>query len=320
VAALAALLADAVINLSMIVLGWLVAGMGSIRDAVRAVIGDHPIPFLSLYACLGQAALLLAVVYEEAGNWGLLTFFIPVLLGHQVFVKNAQVKGMREVISKKTRALSTITTKIADERREERLAVAAGLHDELLPPLYKVHLMGQVLRQDLATGRLFNLEDDLPELLGATEEASQTTQALIRSLRRSAVGAAGLVATLRLLIRDMQSSSSAHFELAAEDVGGSPLMQLLAYQIVREALRNAVSHSHADNIEIRISSEGRDMRLIIEDDGEGFDPDSVDERQHFGIQLMRERVELAGGVLHVDSRVGEGTRVVVRLPAGTSAQ
>ena len=61
--------------------------------------------------------------------------------------------------------------------------MAAGLHDEVLPPLFKVHLMGQVLRQDLASGRLLALEEDLPALLGATENASDNMRELIRSLR-----------------------------------------------------------------------------------------------------------------------------------------
>jgi protein-histidine pros-kinase len=52
----------------------------------------------------------------------------------------------------------------------------------------------------------------------------------------------------------------------------------------------------------------------VEDDGIGFDPALVDESRHFGIALIRERVELAGGVFQVDARPGRGTRLVARLP------
>jgi two-component system NarL family sensor kinase len=227
---------------------------------------------------------------------------------------------MADAISEKTQALSTVSARMADERRDERLTVAAGLHDELLPPLYKVHLMGQVLRQDLARGQLLNLEDDLPRLLGATQQASEATQALIRGLRHSEIGAGGLVGTLRLLVRDTESRSASRVLLEAQEVGGSPVVQLLAYQVAREALRNAARHADATTIRISLSRDGSDMRLIIEDDGRGFDPQSVDAEGHFGLQLMKERVELAGGVLHVESRIGEGTAIVVRLPAETSSQ
>jgi signal transduction histidine kinase len=53
----------------------------------------------------------------------------------------------------------------------------------------------------------------------------------------------------------------------------------------------------------------------VEDDGIGFEPESVDQQTHFGLSLMRERIEIVGGVLHIDSRAGEGTRILARLPS-----
>lgn len=216
--------------------------------------------------------------------------------------------------------LLSLSARIADERRDERLTVAAGLHDEVLPPLYQVHLMGQVLRQDLASGRLLALEDDLPELLRATEYASQAMRVIIRNLRRSSIGAAGLAETLRLLARSLEAESGARIRLELEEVGGSPLVQLLAYQIAREALRNAVRHAQATDILVRLIREEGDMRLVVQDDGCGFSLDSVDGEHHFGLQLMRERVELAGGLMRVDSAPGQGTKIIARLPAETTTE
>jgi signal transduction histidine kinase len=139
-------------------------------------------------------------------------------------------------------------------------------------------------------------------------------------LSHSDLGAGGLVGTLRLLARDIESRTSCRVILEAEDVGGSPVVQLLAYQVVREALRNAARHAEPSRIEVALTRDGSDMRLVIADDGQGFDPHSVDNEKHFGLQLMKERVELAGGVLHLESSAKEGTRIVVRLPAETSAQ
>lgn len=318
--AMLVLAVDISVNASLVLLARQVAMGAPLSEEIRGLLGGQPVPFMLSYACFGLAAVLLAVVYQVAGNWALLAFLIPVLLARQVFVENSRLLIMREAIFEKSRALLTVSEKMADERREERLAVAAGLHDELLPPLYKVHLMGQVLRQDLAMGRLLNLEDDLPELLGATEQASEATQGLIRDLRNSGLGPDGLVGTLRLLVREVESASPGQILLKAEDVGGSPVVQLLAYQIAREALRNAVRHANASLIQVSLAREGPDMRLIVEDNGQGFDPVSVDDERHFGLVLIRERVELAGGVLHVQSSVGEGTRIVARLPAETSSE
>jgi signal transduction histidine kinase len=318
--AILVLAVDILVNWSSILFARQVAMGAPLGEEVIGILGGQPVPFLLSYISFGLAAVLLAVVYLVAGNWALLAFMIPVLLARQVFVENSRLLDMREAIVEKSRALLSVAGKIADERREERLAVAAGLHDELLPPLYKVHLMGQVLRQDLAMGRLLNLEDDVPELLSATEQASEATQELIRDLRHSRLGPDGLVGTIHSLVRDVETAFPGRIELEVEDVGGSPIVQLLAYQILREALRNAVRHAHASLIQVSLSREGSDMRITVEDNGQGFDPESVDADRHFGLLLIRERVELAGGVLNVRSRIGEGTRIIARLPSETSSE
>jgi signal transduction histidine kinase len=218
------------------------------------------------------------------------------------------------MLAQKSKMLLSITQKIADERRDERLAIASGLHDDLLPPLYKVHLLGQVIRQDLATGQLLALDDDVPDLVSATESAGDAARSLIRRLRGSPLGTDGLVGTLKLLVRSLSSEGAPRIRAQLESVGGAPVVQLLAYQVAREALRNALRHSSAKNVWIWLDREGDEMRLTVEDDGAGFEPRLIDENVHFGLQLIRERVELAGGLFRLDASPGNGTRIVVRLP------
>jgi signal transduction histidine kinase len=93
------------------------------------------------------------------------------------------------------------------------------------------------------------------------------------------------------------------------------LIQLLAYQVAREAIRNALRHARASEITVHVVDVEGNLRITVEDDGIGFEPDSVDQQVHFGLALMRERIEIAGGVLYVDSRLGEGTRIIARLPS-----
>jgi two-component system NarL family sensor kinase len=178
-----------------------------------------------------------------------------------------------------------------------------------------VHLMGQVLRQDLDSGRLLDLDQDVPQLISATNAAQDAIRALMRDLRDSTMGANGLVRTLELLVRDVTSQTRARIELRADDVGGAPTTQLLAYQIVREALKNAVRHSDAQLITIRLWRSGDDIRLSVEDDGRGFDPSRVDRTEHFGLQFLAERAEAVSGEARIDSRLGGGTRVSASLPA-----
>jgi signal transduction histidine kinase len=318
--ALLALVADFAVNTSLVLLASRLLGVGVFTRLMKDRTRDQPIALLASYISFGLAAVLLAVLYRTAGNWGLIAFVTPIFLARQVFVQSRRLRDMADSVSEKSRMLLAVSERMAEERRDERLAVAAGLHDEVLPPLYKVHLLGQVVRQDLAAGRLLALEEDVPDLLRATETASDAMRILIRDLRGSPLGPGDLAQTLRLLARHLESDSTAQIHLDVETVGGSPLVQLLTYQVAREALRNAIRHAHASHVRVSLLREGSDMQLIVEDDGQGFEIEAVDSESHFGLQLMRERVQLAGGVFQVTSRRGQGTRVVAKLPAETATR
>jgi signal transduction histidine kinase len=125
---------------------------------------------------------------------------------------------------------------------------------------------------------------------------------------------------LKLLVRELEADSIATFEADVEDVRATPVVELLAYQTAREALRNALKHSGASRISVSLRRVGDDIRLEVADDGRGFSQASVDKAQHFGLALMRERIELAGGALGIDTSPGSGTRIMVRLPSEDSTQ
>jgi signal transduction histidine kinase len=317
--ALLALTADCLVNYGLVVTAkalhenvrpWQVLGTLKLGSAGA---------FMLSYLCYGLLSVMLARIYVEIGFWGLAVFAIPVALARQAFEQSRRREIADHRLRLQSEALRDASSRVADERRDERLAVAAGLHDEVLPPLFNVHLMGQVLRQDLAAGRLLELEDDIPALLGAVDNANDAVRGLIKGLRRSPLGAAGFMGTLRLLVQHLQTISPAAFTLDIEDIEGPPLTQLLAYQVVREALNNAVRHSGATSIQVQAGVHAGAVRVIVEDDGSGFVAAKFD-GDHFGLSMMRERVELVGGVLHVESTHGVGTRVVARLPLEVSKE
>ncbi len=313
-AALIALIADMLVNFTFVILGThLLTGIDSMDLLKNVYGGTNPEVFLGGYLCFGLVAVLLATIYAAAGTAGLVAFAIPLLLARQMFLHWKRLGEANSAIARKEKALSLVTSRVADERRDERLALAAGIHDEVLPPLYKVHLMGQVVKHDFASGRLLDLETDVPDLLQAVDAADSALRDLINSLRNSRIGSGGLLKTIGLMIRQAESETSARIELDIRPVGGSALTQLLVYQLAREALANAIKHSEAQRITVSLRQEGRSIRLSVSDDGCGFMPGQV-HASRFGLQLMRERAELVGGQIVVDSNPGEGTYVVAKLP------
>lgn len=319
-AALAALMVDSAINGSLVVLGTrLLTGLAPARLVQAAFGGSQPIAFIGGYVCFGLLAVVLATVYEAADAWGLLAFAVPLVLARQMFVHWRNIATIGHQLTESRQLLTHVSNRIVDERRDERLAVAAGIHDEVLPPLYKVHLMGQVLRQDLASGRLLDLEVDLPDLLQATEAASGALRDIVGDLRNATLGPGGLVQTLEVLKSELTAGTSMRIELQATRVPGTPLTHLLLYHVAREALTNAVRHSEADEVKVSLQDTGDGVRLVVEDNGRGFEVSLVDGSRHFGLQLMRERIELAGGTFSVEASPTHGTRVVAEVPAERQA-
>jgi signal transduction histidine kinase len=88
-------------------------------------------------------------------------------------------------------------------------------------------------------------------------------------------------------------------------------------RVVQEALTNVRKHSKASAVQVKFEPNGNDeLRVIIADDGQGFEMDRprLTGWPRFGLQTMRERAEAVGGALKIDSAAGKGTRVEIRVP------
>jgi signal transduction histidine kinase len=313
--ALSALLVDFVLNTGLVVAAASLS-FGTRPDMVlKKVLDDSPIQNLFGYLVLGLFAILLATVGVSAGVWGAIAFLAPLALARLTFLQTERLVESSKRLQQKNQALLKALERNSEERRDERLVMAGELHDEVLPPLFKVHLMGQVLRQDLVSGRLLDLDEDLPELLSATQAAQGAIRGVVGDLRKSPIGPAGLVDTLRLFAEQLETAGSPRISLIMSEVEGSTLSQLLTYQVAREAMTNAARYSLADSISVTLWQEEALIRLIVEDDGVGFDPTQVDQGRHFGLQLIMERVEAAEGLVAVQSSVGGGTKVDAALPS-----
>lgn len=307
---------DAGVNSAFVVGAVAIQDRLSPGTVLRRMFGSSPFHYVAGFLLLGLLALPLSAAVAVGGVWALLLFIASLILAREMFRQTQNVAEASETIRRKDEALRAAAGDVVRERRDERLSLASELHDEVLPSLFKVHLMGQVLRQDLARGRLLDLDEDLPELLSATEQAQRGVRDLLGDLRKSPIGAGGLPSTLKLLARQVEESGGPRVSLELGRVAGTSLSQLLAYQVIREAVHNASKHAHARTVTVTLDSDAEDMRLSVHDDGVGFETGKVDTERHFGLQIMRERLEAAGGALSVDSSHGSGTVLAARIPVG----
>jgi signal transduction histidine kinase len=311
---LAALLVDAVMNFVFVAFAVAIEDRMAPRGVLSRMFGASPWHYLAGYLLLGVLALPLAAAFAVGGVWALLLFIAPLVLAREMFRQTQHVLEAAERIREKDVALQGAVRDVVRERKDERLALAGELHDEVLPSLFKVHLMGQVLKQDLAAGRLLELDEDLPELVTATDEAHRAVRDLLGDLRKSPLGAGGLVPTIRVLVDQLRTAGGPPVAVEIGSLDCTPFAQLLAYQLVRECLHNAAKHANASSITVRLWQDEDVLRVSVADDGCGFAWSLVDTDQHFGLQIMKERIEGAGGSMFVDSRLGAGTTVAASLP------
>ena len=121
---------------------------------------------------------------------------------------------------------------------------------------------------------------------------------------------------------EMTTGSVVHFTAPVVGTAVSiPLpIKITLYRICQEALSNAYRHAQAQQQHVELQIEPDQVVLTVEDDGTGFQPpplrgpQATERQEHIGLRGMRDRVDLIGGVFQLDSKPGEGTRIVVKIP------
>jgi signal transduction histidine kinase len=272
--------------------------------------------FLSFTAGAVIGAML-AALYHQVHPLTILAFLAPALLARQVLTRSQMFMDTDRAYQSREKALTQISHQIYEERTDERKLIAADLHDEVLQPLFRVTLLAHVVKAELASGRLIDIDEDLPELMKAAESASTAIRELIGDLRRSALGRGGLASAIWRLARDLEKQTSAEIHAHIDEVNAEPAGELAIYQIAKEALTNALTHSRAKNIWVELRTDSTGIQLSVRDDGVGFDP-LAPKHAHYGIQIMRERALAVRAHLYVDTQWQGGCHVRLWLP-GKSA-
>jgi signal transduction histidine kinase len=284
-----------------------------IRDAIaRLRVGSTTDFALALLAGASMGAML-AIVYRAAGLWMVPVFAAPILLTRHALARSQTLIELSRAYREREAALVHMADQIDRERTDERRLIAADLHDEVLQPLFTVSLLGQTLRNDLATGRLLEIEEDLPKLVSATDEAAETVRRIVGDLRRSGLGREGLTSALRRLATVAQEQTKIEIHCSLSQKRAVVTGQLALYQIAKEALGNVLRHSRANHVWIVLTQDEGAVTLEVRDDGIGFDQAELYE-DHYGLLIMRERAASAGGSLYVDSAPGEGCHLRAVIP------
>jgi signal transduction histidine kinase len=281
---------------------------------------QHPLSDVGWF-CLGTAFLDLLLTWLTAeGNsvyffsvaHGILTrtisfFLVGYMVAWIMAVQQQQRQSLAEANARLTRYAATLD-QLATTRERNRLA--RELHDTI------AHTLSAVAVELEAVSALWNTNPVqaralLEQSLAATRAGLTETRRALQALRSTPLEDYGLA----LAVRQEAESVAARADLSLDlDIPKRmenlpPDVEQCVYRIAQEALVNVMHHAQARRVTVTLHAESGRLTLTISDDGCGFEPDAVDADRHLGIRGMRERAEVIGGILEIESTPGRGTTV-----------
>lgn len=238
-----------------------------------------------------------------------------------------RVIGQTVDISERKRAEETLRQRellenIVKFQEAERHRLARDLHDHLGQQLTGLRLALADLREKAA---------DIPQIREKVEKTQESAQLLDKDvsllafeLRANVLSEQGLADALENFVIEWSRNYQIHGEFHAVNQASRRRLpddyETHLYRIAQEALNNTVKHANATSVGVILEIRDNEVRLIIEDNGVGFDPDAKPKPKTkpghgMGLIGMKERVDLLGGSMEVDSEPGVGTTIFVSVPA-----
>jgi signal transduction histidine kinase len=210
----------------------------------------------------------------------------------------ARMGGLASEVAKQTERKRAMQT-VLQATEQERVRLAADLHDGPVQEL-------TALRYGLTRAR-YRIRRGDPE----------QAEGLLAELRPAVLDEQGLEAALHNQVRAFEATSGVACAISTGlRARLAPDIETVLYRVTQESLSNVSKHAGASRVTVSLAAENGSVRLLINDDGVGFDP-AVAARLlsegHFGLTGMRERVEMVGGRFQIDSGPGKGTTVAVEM-------
>lgn len=237
-------------------------------------------------------------------------------------------------LRKSQEELHQLSMQLLSIQENERQRIAADLHDGIGQSLSLIKLSLESVMQQIKAGELQGAMESLQQLTRKAKETMDELHRTTMDLRPSMLDDLGIIPTLSWFFREFESAWRGRtiekdVSVAESDVP-APLKTTI-FRILQEAINNIVKHANADRIRVSLNKTGGLLQLSIEDNGCGFDLDSVSVRCGpeccsfscgFGLLTMKERARSSGGTFEMRSAPESGTRILItwRLIDGIDVQ
>jgi signal transduction histidine kinase/CheY-like chemotaxis protein len=198
---------------------------------------------------------------------------------------------------------------------EERSRLARALHDSVTQQLYSAKLYSVGAQRFLAQNNIKEVEIYLDQISSLTQQALKDLRMMVYELRSLELASSGLLGALQHRLDAVEKRSGVEVTFQADNLSSLPeYMEENFFRIAMEALNNSLKHAMASNVKVKFSQPNDCVRLVIEDDGIGFDLLAVSSQGGMGLATMRERAEKMSGRFQIHSRPGDGTHIEIEVP------
>lgn len=297
-------------------------GYGLLRK-VREDPKIRTVPVIMLSARAGDRNTL-AGLEAEANDYVVKPFSANELLARvRANIRMARLRKEADEALEKSQSLKAerdrveLLERMVNVQEQERLRIARELHDQTGQNITGLALGLKGLENHIqdARGR-----ETLRWLEHLSSEIGQSLHRAAWELRPTSLDDVGLLRAVETYVRDWADRFGITVDLhgGIDGVRFPAKVETTAYRVVQEAMTNVFKHAGASTVSLVLERRDSQLQIIIEDDGRGFDPTSIKGSEHLGLAGMRERLALIDGTITVDSEIGVGTTLYVRIPILTT--
>jgi len=209
--------------------------------------------------------------------------------------------------------------RIIEAQEQERQRLVRQMHDGPAQSLTNLILQAEICER-LFDNDSTRARSELANLKNAVTSTFQKVRDFMFDLRPMMLDDLGLIPTLKRYVTNFTDKSSIATSLIITGIEQrfAPYREVAIFRVIQELLTNARLHAHATQIQVTLDIADGLVRAAVEDNGSGFDPNEVfaapGQRKTLGLPTQRERVEMLGGKMIVESSAGRGTKVTVEMP------
>lgn len=206
-------------------------------------------------------------------------------------------------------------------QEEERQRLSRKMHDGPAQALSNF-----ILQTDIAV-RLFDIDqskakEELADLKMSATSAFQKVRDFIFELRPMMLDDLGLVPTLKRYVDAYKEKPGMeiHLSVVGMERRLEPYLEVMIFRAVQELISYASRQSQASQVKVQVDMGENNIRVTVDDNGKGFDVETMDEPRNMGLKLIQERVEMLEGYYEMDSVAGQGTRVTFQIPSTAASR